>query len=57
MQDATFLQSAACHTAQESREAPLTKKLLEPRGCQESSEPTENSGPVMANSIAFEISL
>lgn len=42
--------------ATESREAPLRKKLLEPVGCQESSEPIKRSGPVMANSIAFEIS-
>jgi hypothetical protein len=32
---------------------PLNKKLLEPPGCQESSGPVRNGGPVMANSIAI----
>jgi len=37
---------------------PLNKKLLEPPpGCQESSGPIKNTGPVMANSIAIEISV
>jgi len=34
---------------------PATKKLLEPSGYQESSEPAHSAGPVQANSIAFDI--
>jgi hypothetical protein len=51
-----FLQSAAC-CAPKNRAKLLNKKLLEHGGHQESSEPIKESGPVMANSIAFEISL
>src|SRR5215468_5872781 len=44
-------QKAAAITASDNG---ANKKLLAPLGSQESSEPIENTGPVMANSIAFQ---